>query len=216
MLTTTPMAASLLTLPAELRNNIYEFLVPLSDHSNGYTSFSQALQQQPALLHTCRRLRNELRPMYFSGLRLVVNVSSPEIQNFQQFVRVADERVISAFQRLSLTEPCAGYSEFNHRRWSKRTHSVLYDIELLVSGRFEKTECHGFWVGSMGRRSFGELMHRYDSLGYSTCSNWGTLPVSVEGWVGGRFRRYELLALIDGLCAHELVAPRLRGGNGGE
>lgn len=208
------MAASFLTLPAELRNNIYEFLVSPSDYSDGYTPFGRALQQQPALVHTCRQLRNELRPMYFSTLRLVIRVSTPEIRNFQSFLRAADERVISAFQRLSLTLPCSGYAEFNHRRWSKRTHSVLCDVELRVPGGFEKTECHGFWLGGSGRRNFGELMRRYDSLGHSTCTNWGALPVPIEDWAGGRFRRDELLALIEALCAHDMVAPLFRGSDG--
>lgn len=208
-------AAPLLTLPAELRNRIFEHVLHHSDEPKGYIYFSEAIQQAPKLLYKCQRLRNELWPMYFSNMKLVVNVSTQEIQRFQGFLRAADERLIATLQNLSLTLPCNGCPEFGHLHRCVQVHSVLYGIELSESRQFEMTEYHGFWFRESGQLTFGEVMNRIDSFGYSTCTNWTTLPVRVEDWEGGRFRKGGLLALIDRLCAHERVAPRLVSSSGG-
>ncbi|KAK4505881.1 hypothetical protein PRZ48_003846 [Zasmidium cellare] len=207
------MAKTLLMLPAEIRNSIYELIIPPLDEPNGYTSFSKAIQQQPALLHTCRQLRSDLWPMYYSSLKLVVNLSTSEVEKFQQFLRAADERLISTLRTLSLTLPCAGHPEFSHQNRGVQPHNMLYDIERSSLGRFEVTENHGFWFKEAARLSFGARMHRTDRLGYSTCSDWDLLPVRVEHWMGGRFRKEELLALIEGLCADEELVPRLYAGS---
>ncbi|KAK3679742.1 hypothetical protein LTR78_000118, partial [Recurvomyces mirabilis] len=66
MTTTTPQKSRLLTLPAELRNTIYEHVLCSKGHILVRDGRSGHHHRPKCLLHTCQQIREEASPIYYT------------------------------------------------------------------------------------------------------------------------------------------------------
>jgi hypothetical protein len=97
-----PQTISFLDLPGEIRNHIYDFLIPEPDEH--YTELvdmdhrNQVISPPAALMSTCRELQEEILPLYFRNINLrlkyiarshpQVNESHPGIKALRLYARL--------------------------------------------------------------------------------------------------------------------------------
>lgn len=200
-------ASALLALPAELRNAVLDYVIFDSiKPTQKYTFLDEALRRQPALANTCRQLRAELRPMYFSSLKLVLDMTDLGHNLLMAFLHGADDPLLAGLPQLSINIACGGWPRFCSRQAVCETHHALHDIRPMSDGTFEVIELHGFWHKESGIRIF-KPMNREDSLGFATCTNFEAFPVEppVVRWGTGPFTKEKIMRLIHRLGQHPLV-----------
>lgn len=77
-------------LPAELRNIIYRLVLVQPNEHGFQIAGTETLPDQPALLQTCRQIRNDAREMYFQQNEFIFNIVDFDAGPFIKWCRVSD------------------------------------------------------------------------------------------------------------------------------
>lgn len=120
--------ASLLELPAELRNQIYREAVVIPDGVHiDLSDMNGPNTKQPALLHACRQIRAEAITLYYLENKFHITIPSEDGKRMLPFYRAAENHVTPC-----LISVCCGwkgaYSWTNLLAWLKLYHAR--DIRL--------------------------------------------------------------------------------------
>ena len=105
---TTNLKVCFLSLPAELRNHIYELVVvkdeyepiEIRDKAEPHDESGEDERLQPSLSHACRQLRDEVLPIYYGRNRFVAPLEALILNAISRTNEdLPDQRVQSTFRR---------------------------------------------------------------------------------------------------------------------
>lgn len=89
-----------LDLPPELRNHIYQYLVDDVYPEPVLVLLPTAIKQQPTILHTCRTIRSEARPIYFEKINFIANLDNIELDQVEAFITAFDDSTCASIKSI--------------------------------------------------------------------------------------------------------------------
>lgn len=136
--TSTPSTSALLSLPPEMRNRIYRFA--LLHENDILTQTGSKPPADPAILRTCRQLRNEASGIYYQENDIVFEVESYDIDTYVRWTeRSIHRRKANVKFRMSAPPNWA-----NLLRWLKAFYDNAWMLRLPPQGGRVCPEPAGF------------------------------------------------------------------------